>query len=130
MYEELAAIRKNDPIVLNNLANLYFEIGDSRAQETAEAAYRLAPKQPQTLDTLGWILVRTGEVERGLELLRDAHARASRRPQVRYHLAVALSRQGKSVEAKEHLEAILAAESLPKDLAVKIKRLLATLKDG
>jgi putative PEP-CTERM system TPR-repeat lipoprotein len=130
IYEELAALRKNDPVVLNNLANLYFELGDARAMETADAAFKLAPKQPQTLDTLGWLLVQKGDVERGLELLRDAYARASRRPKVRYHLAVALSRLGKAAEAKEHLEAILTSERLSADLAAKTKRLLATLKDG
>ena len=130
VYEELTVVRKNDPVVWNNLANLYFEIGDARAMDAADAAFKLAPKQPQTLDTLGWILVQKGEVERGLELLRDAYARASRRPKVRYHLAVALSRQGKAMEAKEHLEAILMSERLSADLAVKTKQLLATLNDG
>ena len=130
VYEELAVVQKNDPVVWNNLANLYFEMGDARAMDAADAAFKLAPKQPQTLDTLGWLLVQKGDVERGLELLRDAYARASRRPKVQYHLAVALSRQGKAVEAKEHLKAILTSERLSADLAVKIKQLLATLNDS
>lgn len=130
LYEELTAIRENDPVVLNNLANLYADLGDDRALEVAEAAHRLAPKQPQTLDTLGWLLVKKGELERGLELLRDAFARASRRPRVRYHLAVALSRQGKAAEAREHLQAILESETLSDELADKSRRLLATLRDG
>ena len=48
---------------------------------------------------------------------------------MRYHLAVALSRQGKSAEAKAHLEALMAAGGLPDDIAEKTKRLLASLKD-
>jgi tetratricopeptide (TPR) repeat protein len=129
IYEKLAALRQDDPVVLNNLANLYNDLGDARAIEVAEAAFRLAPKQPQTLDTYGWMLVQKGDVERGLELLRDAFARASRRPQVRYHLAFALSRRGKSAEAKEHLDALMTADTLPDDIAEKTKRLLASLKD-
>ncbi len=130
LYEELAAFRENDPVVLNNLASLYFEAGDPRALETAEAAFRLAPKQSQTLDTLGWIHVQTGDTARGLELLRDAFARESRRLSVRYHLAVALSRQGKNMEAREHLEAILSAETVSDEVAQKSKQLLAELKGG
>lgn len=130
IFEALAALRQDDPVVLNNLANLYLGLGDDRAIDIAEAAFRLAPKQPQILDTLGWILVQKGDVDRGLELLRDAFARASRRPQIRYHLAYALNRQGKSVEAKAHLEALIAGERLPKDLSEKTKRLLKALKDS
>lgn len=130
LYEELAAVFKNDPIVLNNLAGLYFKKGDSRALEAAEAAFRLAPKQAQTLDTLGWILVQKGETGRGLELLRDAFSRASRRPLVRYHLAVALSKQGRKTEAREHLEVILSTDGVAQEISEKSKQLLIQLKGG
>jgi putative PEP-CTERM system TPR-repeat lipoprotein len=130
LYEELATVRKDDPIVLNNLAGLYLKAGDERALESAEAAYRIAPKQPQTLDTLGWILVQNGQTARGLELLRDAFARASRRARIRYHLAVALNRQEKNQEAREHLEAILSMTTTSTELAEKSRKLLSTLDGG
>ncbi len=130
LYKKLATERNNDPIVLNNLAGLYLEAGDARALEVAEAAYRIAPRQPQTLDTLGWILVKNGKTARGLELLRDAFARSSRRSLIRYHLAVALNRQGKNIEAKEHLDVILSAKTTSPALADKSRRLLASMPDG
>lgn len=130
LNEKLASEQPRDPVVLNNLAWLYFEDGDPRALEFAEKAYRLAPKQAQTLDTLGWILVQSGDVARGLELLRDAFVRDSREPTLRYHLAFALSRQGHAKEAKKHLKALLSAENVTAEIETKSRALLATLKDG
>ena len=87
LYEALNRENPNDPVVLNNLAGIYLEAGDERALAMAEAAYRLAPRQAETLDTLGWVHVQRGDVAQGLELLRAAYSRASRRPAIKYHLA-------------------------------------------
>ena len=78
------------------------------------------------MDTFGWILVETGNELRGLELLREAHARASRRPSIRYHLAVVLSRLGHTKEAREHLNAIVNDKKAG-DFAVKAERLIKKL---
>lgn len=129
LYEALLAEQPRDPIILNNLAWLYFEDRDDRALETAENAYRIAPVAPQTLDTYGWILVESGAVERGLELLRAAYARASREPSVRFHLASALYRTGQTREAKQHLEALLKADNVSADISQKTKALLAQFSD-
>ncbi|MEX2615336.1 MAG: XrtA/PEP-CTERM system TPR-repeat protein PrsT [Alphaproteobacteria bacterium] len=123
LYEELNREEPNDPMVLNNLAEIYLEAGDKRALALAEAAYNLAPRQPETLDTLGWIHVRQGEAAKGLELLRAAYSRASRRPSIRYHLAVALSQLGRNDEARSHLNDILKMNELG-DLEAEAKRLL------
>jgi putative PEP-CTERM system TPR-repeat lipoprotein len=130
LNEKLVSEQPRDPVVLNNLAWLYFEDGDPRALETAEKAYSLAPKAAQTLDTLGWILVNSGDSGRGLQLLRDAFVRDSRDPTLRYHLAVALSRQGQDKEAKKHLEALLAAGNADAEITTKSRALLASLQGG
>lgn len=129
LYEALNRERPNDPVVLNNLAELYLDAGDDRALAFAEAAQRLAPKQVETLDTLGWIYVRRGRVEQGLTLLRDAFSRASRNATIRYHLAVALSQLGRIEEARAHLQDVLKAENSG-DVVADAKRLLRELEGG
>ena len=124
--EILVAEQPNDALLLNNLAWLYHERGDARALDYATRAHHLAPDQPATLDTLGWILVMAGETARGLKLLRDAQARASRSPGIRYHLAVALNSLGRTAEARHELEAIL--ESAPaSEFDDKARALLSVL---
>ena len=106
-HEKLLEERPNDVGILNNLAWTYHRLGDPRAVSIAERAYSLAPNVAATIDTLGWILVQQGNPERGLPLLREAHARASRESAVRYHLAVALNQLGRVDEARTELEAAL-----------------------
>lgn len=113
-------------MVLNNLAEIYLDAGDKRALALAEAAYNLAPRQAETLDTLGWVHVRQGEATKGLELLRAAYSRASRRPSIRFHLAVALSQLGRHDEARAHLNDILKMDDLG-DLKPEAIRLLNQL---
>ncbi|MEO7826698.1 MAG: tetratricopeptide repeat protein, partial [Allosphingosinicella sp.] len=75
LYE---AVRKrlgnNDATLLNNLAWAYAETGDyDRAIPLARRAWTLAPRNPVTADTLGWLLFRSGEDRvRGIALLEQA----------------------------------------------------------
>lgn len=111
LHDELLRLLPDDPLVLNNLARMYQLRKDPRARRFAQRALELAPGWPVVLDTLGWILVTEGEPEEGLRLLRDAHARASRNPLIRYHVAAALSELGRNREALQELDFILAAQS-------------------
>lgn len=106
-HERLLETNPEDPQLLNNLAWLYQQMGDGRALAYAEQAHQLAPDDPATLDTFGWILVQQGKPGRGLLYLRKAHARAPKEPQVRYHLAVALNELGRDAEARRELQALL-----------------------
>ncbi len=56
-YERLLSKDASDPVALNNLAWLYFEAKDPRAEATARKAVEAAPDNPEIGDTLGWILV-------------------------------------------------------------------------
>jgi putative PEP-CTERM system TPR-repeat lipoprotein len=104
--ERLRATDPKNPIVLNNLAWLYFLKADGRAMSTADEAYALAPGSPTTADTLGWILVQSGDIQRALPLLRQAAA-SSPKPVPRYHFAVALSRSGLREDAVRVLTELL-----------------------
>ena len=109
-HELLLEAAPNDAGLINNLAWLYEETGDSRALATAERAYRLKPGAPEVMDTLGWILVQRGDAARGLTLLREAHARSSVDAGIRYHLAVALARLGRKTEAVSQLREVMRGD--------------------
>jgi predicted Zn-dependent protease len=107
-HEALAQVSSRDVVILNNLAGLYYRRGDKRALEYAKRAYDLAPEQPHTMDTYGWMLVQKGDVKEGLKLLRNAQARSNNQPDVGYHIAVALDALGRHKEALREIEAVIA----------------------
>jgi putative PEP-CTERM system TPR-repeat lipoprotein len=110
VHEAFAQAQPNDPAILNNLAILYLKKNDPRALATAERALKLAPGSPALLDTYGWILVQKGEASRGLRHLRDAQTRASNRPEIRYHIAVALNKLGRFAEAQREIKDLLGSK--------------------
>jgi len=66
-----------------------------------------APEQPLVNDTLGWLLVQNGQVQRGLTVLQQAAQKAPEVPDIRYHLAVAYAKAGRSAEARAELTKLL-----------------------
>ncbi len=106
---ELKTVLAKQPrnaVALNNLAWIYQLQSDPQARPTAEQAYLLAPTA-QSADTLGWVLTRGGDPDRGLVLLRQAAASGD--PRIAYHLGVALSDSGRKEEAVKVLNAVAAA---------------------
>ena len=106
-YERFLTSHPDDVLTLNNLAVIYQERGDDRALEHAERAYALQPGNPAVADTLGWILVNHGEVDRGLDLLATARAALPDNPDVRFHHAAALAKSGQRDAARSELEGLL-----------------------
>lgn len=96
-----------DLYILNNLANVYGQLNDPRALPAAELIYERAPENPAVLDTYGWILTQNGKVEEGLAILREAYARASTQPEIRFHIGKALASLGRTDAAKEEVRAAL-----------------------
>ena len=110
-YEAILQRRPNDVAALNNLAWHYSMLGDSRALETAERAYKLQPGDPQVADTLGWLLVQQGQdIDRAVKLLRGASQQVPQSPEIRYHLAAALAKRGDKQEAKALLDGLLESD--------------------
>ena len=116
-YDEAAATLQHileksphDAVALNNLAWVYQQQGDKRAQGLAQQAYILSPGG-QTADTLGWILVAGGNVAQGMPLLRQAADQAGNDPRILYHYAVALKDTGKRSEAIKLLSAVVANQA-------------------
>jgi tetratricopeptide (TPR) repeat protein len=77
LYEKTLQRNGQQPVALNNLAWLYMEADNPAAVEMAERAYQLAPGNPAILDTYGWLLVQSGQVASGTEILEQALAVAS-----------------------------------------------------
>ena len=92
--------------LLNNLAWVKHQLKQPSARDDAERAYELAPENAPIMDTLGSILVDSGEVERGLELLGTAAERAPRAYNIRLNFAKALVKAKRKEAARKELEAL------------------------
>jgi putative PEP-CTERM system TPR-repeat lipoprotein len=110
MFETLLKKEPENVAAINNLAWAYQQEKDSRALATAERAARLAPTSPSVNDTLGWILLEQGNVERALPLLQQAVQAAPNNGEIRYHLAAALLKKGDKAAAKKEIEVALAGK--------------------
>lgn len=108
IYERLLTTAPNDIALLNNLAVLYTGRDGVRALELAGRAAKAAPRSAAVLDTYGWLLVNQGKVSEGFGMLRNAHLRAPNVPEIRYHMAVALEKLGRTADALREVNAALA----------------------
>jgi putative PEP-CTERM system TPR-repeat lipoprotein len=106
-YAAVLAVDPNQVIALNNLAWIGGETGDPKALGYAERAARLAPQQPTVLDTLGMLLVKRGDTERGLKVLEQANRLAPARVDLRMNRARALAMAGQKDAARRELQAIV-----------------------
>ncbi len=126
-YEELVKIAPDDSSALNNLANVLLQLKDPGSVQVAERSVAKNPNNANAIDTLGWALFQGGQVDRGLQLLRDARLRQPGNPEIRYHLAVALAQTGRKQEAKEELDGALKAGG-NFESATEAKKLLQSIR--
>ena len=109
-YEQVLEQEPDNYIAANNLAWNYFVTDDDRAEAMARRAYELRPDSGAVADTLGWILVKKGELEEGISTLRSAVELSEGRAAIRYHLAAALVESGEADEARQILEEIVNSD--------------------
>jgi len=100
LYEDVLSKEKDNVVALNNLAWIYDQQGDARALETAKMAYEAKQSDGAIVDTYGWMLVNKGRVDEGVRLLSRASDLAPDNAEIRYHLAVALIKNGMTERAK------------------------------
>jgi putative PEP-CTERM system TPR-repeat lipoprotein len=127
-YESALKASPGSAVLLNNLAVQYQQKGDSRALATAEQAYSAAPNIPAIQDTYGWLLVETGNLDKGLPLLRSSAKALANVPEAQYHLGAALAKKGETAEARRLLEQVIAGPA-PDELKAEARRVLGTLKN-
>jgi len=124
-YRAVLEVNPEHAVSLNNLAWLLGEAGDPKALEFAERAYRQAPFNASVVDTLGWTLVKTGEVDRGTQLLRLASNLAPGDNEIRLHLGTALIKSGDKEGGRRTLEPLTKlAEGTP--VRVEAEKAMAT----
>jgi putative PEP-CTERM system TPR-repeat lipoprotein len=104
-FVQVLALEPNDPVTLINYATLLQKLGDPASVDAAEKAVKFAPGNAEATDNLGWILVQRGNVDTGLRHLREARLRNPNSGDIRFHLAYALAKSGRKVEAKDELAA-------------------------
>jgi Flp pilus assembly protein TadD len=126
-YETVLKLVPDDAEVLNNLANVLLRLKDPGAIKVAEQAVAKEPSNPNLIDTLGWALFQGGQVDRALQLLREARLRQPGNPEIRFHLAVALAQTGRRQESKEELDEALKLGS-NFESAAEAKKLLQSFR--
>lgn len=125
-YERVVELAPSNAMALNNLAWMYFEDNDRRAEGMAKRAYDLAPQVPAIADTYGWILARTGKYEAALPVLERAATGQRVQADIRYHYAVVLNEVGRRDEARAVLRSLLQGGETFADLDAA-RRLLGEL---
>ena len=91
-YKEILRTNEEDITSLNNLAYLLHQEGTlDTADEYAERAVKLAPENPNILDTAGSIKIALGEKKQAMTLLEKATALAPANLEFKKHLDMAKS---------------------------------------
>jgi Tfp pilus assembly protein PilF len=115
-------------MALNNLAWLYQQAHDPRAEPTAKRAFELAPNVSAIADTYGWILVEAGRSAEALPILERAANAHGAAPETRYHHAVALAKSGKPEEARAVLRPLRDGPAF--EQSAQVHALLVELGEG
>ena len=111
LYEAAIAANGDNGIALNNLAWLYNEKDNPKAEPLARRAYALMPGNESVLDTLGWILVTNEKVTEGYQLLEEAVAKSPDSKSSQYHLAVASNKLNDTDRCVRILKGLLADDA-------------------
>ena len=113
-YENLLQQGKANAVTLNNLAWHYAEEGRPEAIELAEQAHEMEPDNGSITDTLGWIVFKSGDVDKALSLLRLAVEQSADDAEIQFHLASALAAAGENAEAAPIVQELLeSGQSFP-----------------
>jgi tetratricopeptide (TPR) repeat protein len=111
--DEYDRILKRQPrvdVAANNLASLLTDHRKDKAsyERALNLALRFADSNvPYFLDTLGWVYYKLDQADQSLPLLKKAVDNAPDAAILRYHLALAQIKTGKTEDAKKNLEMVV-----------------------
>jgi tetratricopeptide (TPR) repeat protein len=112
----------------NNLALMLEEQGQlEEALAVAQAAFARAESNAVVMDTLGWLYLRAGRVDRAVALLEKARRNAPEAAHPRYHLALAYRESGRTVEARELLNELHESLEPDHELRARVDAAAASL---
>lgn len=114
-YEVMVDKGYEAPAMLSDLALLYLRQHDSRSAAVARQAYDLDSNSAAVADTYGWILVQSGQVGPGLNLLQATARSPGASADMRLHYAEALARSGDRKQAREIITALLSGNAALSD---------------
>jgi len=106
-YELVLKESPNNVKALNNVAWAYYKQDNPAALSYAYRAYQLAPENAAVTDTYGYLLVKQGEIEEGMQILKKTVVLAPSVKSYQFHLADAYAIQGNKSLAITILDAIL-----------------------
>ncbi|MGD9168507.1 MAG: tetratricopeptide repeat protein [Candidatus Thiodiazotropha sp.] len=126
IYEGILLKHPKHLLASNNLAMLLLkgetdQGGVDKALQLVEG-FELS-ENPIILDTLGWVHIKRGEIDKALPILQRAERKGSGLPDIDYHLGIIYYQQGQMENAKRHINTALAAEK-PFDGMEEAKALL------
>ncbi len=104
-YRSALRLQPDNPIVLNNLAWVLGQAGDTSSVDIARKALEKAPGNPVILDTLGALLADFGKPSEGIAMLNDALKTVPNSPVLFISLAKAQVKAGNGEEARKALDA-------------------------
>ncbi len=115
LYEAIVKEQPNATIAVNNLVSLLTDGRDDPATlaRAADMATVLRDSPiPFFRETLGWALVRQGNVKAGLPILEQTIAKLDNNAMAHYHLGMAYSADGSKSLAAKHLKTALDLEKI------------------
>ena len=106
-YLQMLEIEADNVVALNNLAWIFAQEKNPQALTYAQNAYEKAPKSAAIIDTYGYILIKNGNFNEGIQLLREAISLAPEAYDIQYHLAEGYYLNGETKKAKVMLNSLL-----------------------
>jgi tetratricopeptide (TPR) repeat protein len=109
-YEQVLQLNPRSVPALNNLAYLFSEHLNQpdRAFDCASKARAVAPNDPDTADTLGWILSKRGDYPAALSLLQEGANHRPSNPEIQFHLGMTHYMLGAEEPARVALQEALS----------------------
>jgi len=133
-YEEVLAINESLAPAANDLAYIYAESDREieRAMGLASRAKEMQPRNPDILDTMGWVQFKKGLIAHAEKNIKEALGRRSSEPLFHYHLGSLYYKTGRYNEATAFFKEAVRlglAEKEAGDAEVKIERMKKMASD-
>ena len=125
-YLAVLKLQPDNPIVLNNLAEVTGKLRKEGSLAYAERANALAPNQPAFMDTLASLLVEKNQISKAIDLQAKALKLQPANYWLRFNLAKMYIKSGDKIRAKEELE-VLARLGLKFPEHLEVSALLKTV---